>query len=197
VQQCFDESFPNGVPEEEEELERQKRDFVSRFKMLAQSSTSHEQLLKLVMTSYDMFLGEIDLRSVKKTEKPETEEAETSWFTVRKQDWLVYFVISLLTIVIKWCDERYASSFAKRNGMERHVFMKVLLPSVLVLGHFFILSMRGQVPTKEAALKKKAEEYEALMASRMTSMEMTQTSSKLIIFAILDFFSFISYLLLC
>ena len=75
--------------------------------------------------------------------------------------------------------------------MERHVFMKVLLPSVLVLGHFFILSMRGQVPTKEAALKKKAEEYEALMASRMTSMEMTQTSSKLIIFAILDFFHFL------
>jgi hypothetical protein len=121
---CFKESFPNGIPEEEEELERNKRDFVSRFKMLAQKSTSHEELLNLVMASYDLFVNEIDMRSLLK-KKPEEEEPEPSFFHVRKQDWIVYLFIALVTVIGKWCDERYASNFAKRHGMERHVFMKV------------------------------------------------------------------------
>lgn len=172
VQRCFKESFPDGIPEEEEELERQKRDFVSRFKTLAQASTTHKQLLSLVMTSYELFVDEIDLRSLKNVEKPET-ETETAWFNVRKEDWFVYLVIALVTIVGKWLDDRYANSFAKRNGMERHVFMKIILPSVLIWFHYVVLTLRGQMPSKEAALRKKAEEYETLMMTRMASMEMS------------------------
>jgi hypothetical protein len=174
VQSCFDESFPNGVPDDKEELERQKRDYVSRFKLLAQTTTSHEELLSLVMTSYDLFVDEIDLRAAKTPKQ--NEDSTVSWFTVRKQDWFVYLVIILGTVIIKWGDDRYASSFAKRNGMERHVFMKVLLPSVLVIGHFFILTMRGRQPTKDAAMRKRIEEVEMYVTNRVAEMEMSYSN---------------------
>jgi len=127
VQSCFEEAFPEGFPEDEEQFERQKRDFVTRFKALAQKTMSHEELLSLVMSSYDMFVGEIDLRSLeaKKPKVAEEENVHMPYFNVRKEDWIVYLIIAFTSIVGKWIDERYASSFAKKHGMERHVFMKV------------------------------------------------------------------------
>jgi len=100
VQKCFEESFPNGFLENEEGFERQKRDFVSRFKTLAQKSTSHEELLQRVMTSYHLFVNEIDMRSLH-TSKPQ-EEDDLPFFDIKKKDWIIYLVIALLSVLGKW-----------------------------------------------------------------------------------------------
>ena len=127
VAQCYEESFPDGIPEDDDLFERQKRDFVTRFKALAQKTLTHEELLSLVMTSYDLFVGEVDLRSLatRKQMVVEEESGHMPYFNIKKEDWVVYFIIALLSILAKWCDERYASNFAKKHGMERHVLMKV------------------------------------------------------------------------
>ena len=128
VAQCYEEAFPDGIPEDEDLFERQKRDFVTRFKALAQKTLTHEELLTLVMTSYDLFVGEIDLRSLSTTGQKvkEEENVHMPYFNIKKEDWVVYFCIALISVVAKWMDERYASNFAKRHGMERHVLMKVI-----------------------------------------------------------------------
>ena len=81
----------------------------------------------MVMTSYDLFVGEVDLRSLatKRQMILEEESDHMPYFNIKKEDWVVYFVIALISVLAKWADERYASNFAKNHGMERHVLMKV------------------------------------------------------------------------
>ena len=125
---CYEESFPDGIPEDDDLFERQKRDFVTRFKALAQKTTSHAELISLVMSSYDLFVGEVDLRSMntKKQKVVEDEDVHMPYFNIKKEDWVVYLVISLLSLMAKWCDDRFAAYFSKKHGMDRHVFMKVI-----------------------------------------------------------------------
>jgi hypothetical protein len=79
-----------------------------------------------VLASYDQFVDEVDLRSLKKPKFVEEDDSlHMPHFNLKKEDWVVYFVISLLSILAKWCDDRYAAYFSKKHGMERHVFMKV------------------------------------------------------------------------
>jgi hypothetical protein len=132
VQTCFEESFPDGIPDEENVFERQKRDFVIKFKDLAQQTKTHEELLALVTSSYDLFIGEVNLRSLetKKSKLAEDDNLHLPYFNVRKEDWIVYLVIALVSILSKWADERYASNFAKKHGMQRHVLMKVIIYAI-------------------------------------------------------------------
>ena len=79
-----------------------------------------------MLASYDQFVDEVDLRSVKKPQIVEEDgNLHLPYFNLKKEDWVVYLVIALLSIVAKWCDDRYAAHFSKKHGMERHIFMKV------------------------------------------------------------------------
>ena len=81
------------------------------------------------MTSYDLFVGDIDLRSLA-TKRQLVVEEESGYlpsFNIKKEDWVVYLVIAIISILAKWADERYASNFSKNHGMARHVLMKVTL----------------------------------------------------------------------
>jgi len=82
------------------------------------------------MTSYDLFMDEIEVRNLHNQKKEEDIE-EPPFFNISKRDWIIYLVISLGTILCKWLDERFASNFAKQNGMERHVFMKVRIINIV------------------------------------------------------------------
>ena len=89
-------------------FELQKRDFVTRFKALAQKTLTHKELLTLVMTSYELFVSKVDLRSLADTKRPKDAEEKSihmPYFNFKTKDWVVYFIITLLSILGKWADK--------------------------------------------------------------------------------------------
>ena len=80
-----------------------------------------------IMTSYNLFIGEVDLRSLatKKQMVLNEESINMAYFNIKKENSLVYFITVFLSVLVKWVDEMYVSNYVKPHGIKRHVLREI------------------------------------------------------------------------